>query len=159
MLFPMEKVFEAFVTAKLRHQLPFWRVSDQAKGKALVDDHRGSRMFNLIPDLLFTQQPRKLIGDTKWKLIDSSNRGKKYGISQSDIYQLFGYSRKYLKEQHFREVLLIYPRSDTFREPLKPFWYTEETEVLYVVPYDLDNEKLILPEDSQLTQDYAQVAS
>lgn len=159
MLFPMERVFEAFVAAKLPHQLPYWRVSDQATGKALVDDHRGNRMFNLIPDLLFIQEPRRVIGDTKWKLINSSDRGKKYGISQPDIYQLFGYSRKYLKDQKFREVLLIYPLSDTFLQPLQPFWYTEKTEVLYVIPYDLDNEMLILPEDSLLTQDYAQEAS
>jgi 5-methylcytosine-specific restriction enzyme subunit McrC len=93
-----------------------------------------------------------VIGDTKWKLIDQNNRSDKYGISQSDIYQLFGYTKKYLVGHSLKEVLLIYPASDTFDRPLSPFWYKEGEEVLHVVPYDLANETLVLPSESQLQQ-------
>ena len=153
MLFPMETVFEAFVAAKLSSQFARWRVSKQVWGQALVDEHLGRKMFNLSPDIVFTQGQSRVIADTKWKLIDEGNRSDKYGISQADIYQLFGYSRKYLEQQDYREVILIYPASDTFTEPLEPFWYRESSEVLYVVPYDLNSERLILPTDSRLHED------
>lgn len=158
MLFPMERVFEDFVAAKLPDQLRSWRVSPQIKQRALVESHLGKTMFKLMPDLVFSRGNDKVIGDTKWKLIDETSRSKNYGISQSDIYQLFGYSQKYLETQEFREVVLIYPASDRFTEPLKPFWYRERSEVLYVVPYDLNNETLILPTDSLLHEDNHRIA-
>ena len=152
MLFPMEKVFEAYVGAKLPLQFPDWRISEQATGRALVEEHMGRRVFELHPDLMLTNAHRCVIGDTKWKLIDQNNRSDKYGISQSDIYQLFGYTKKYLAGHPLKEVLLIYPASDTFDRPLSPFWYEEGEEVLHVVPYDLANETLVLPSESQLQQ-------
>jgi 5-methylcytosine-specific restriction enzyme subunit McrC len=159
MLFPMERVFEDFVAAKLPDQLRQWRVSTQVPGQALVENHRGRKIFNLRPDLMLSRGPVKIIADTKWKLINENERGNKYGISQADIYQLFGYSRKYLENQQFREVLLIYPASDTFTSPLDSFWYREGNEILYVVPYDLNKEALILPTDSLLNNDLPQVAA
>lgn len=158
MLFPMETVFEAYVAAKLPLQLHGWKVSTQATGRALVDDHLNRRMFSLRPDLSFKKAQTRVIGDTKWKLINQANRSDKYGISQADIYQLFGYTKKYLDEQVQKEVLLIYPASDTFTKPLKPFWYREHDEVLHVVPYDLDSETLILPSQSLLNEDIQLVA-
>ena len=152
MLFPMEKVFEAYVGAKLPHQFPDWRISEQTTGRALVEEHLGRRIFQLRPDLMLTSAHRCVIGDTKWKLIDQNNRSDKYGISQSDIYQLFGYTKKYLIGHTRKEVLLIYPACDTFDRPLAPFWYKEGEEVLHVVPYDLATETLILPSESQLQQ-------
>jgi 5-methylcytosine-specific restriction enzyme subunit McrC len=153
MLFPMEKVFESYVAAKLFAQFRDWRISTQATGKALVDDHLNKTKFNLKPDLQFENTKTRVIGDTKWKLIDQSNSGKDYNISQADIYQLFGYTKKYLGDQLHKEVLLIYPASDTFTQPLEPFWYRKDDEVLYVVPYDLNSETLILPSDSLLNED------
>lgn len=158
MLFPMETVFEAYVAAKLPLQLREWRISTQAKGKALVDDHLNRQMFNLRPDLKFVNAHRCVIGDTKWKLINQANRSDKYGISQADIYQLFGYTKKYLGDQLQKEVLLIYPASDKFTKPLEPFWYRGDDEVLYVVPYDLDSERLILPSGSLLNEGMQLVA-
>ena len=158
MLFPMEKVFEAYVAAKLPSKLPQWRVSDQVQSQSLIDDHRGSTVFKLIPDLVFTRGSTKIIGDTKWKLIDENDRNQ-YGISQSDIYQLFGYLKKYLGPQKKREVMLIYPRSDSFRMPLASFYYTKPTEILHVVPFDLESETLILPTESLLNEDVHLVAN
>jgi 5-methylcytosine-specific restriction enzyme subunit McrC len=158
MLFPMEKVFEAYVSAKLPQQLSEWRISEQATGRALVEEHLGRRIFELQPDLMLRNANTCVIADTKWKLIDQYNRGEKYGISQSDIYQLFGYAKKYLGNHAQKEVLLIYPACDTFDRPLSPFWYASGDEVLYVVPYDLANETLVLPSDSLLNHSEAQFA-
>jgi 5-methylcytosine-specific restriction enzyme subunit McrC len=157
-LFPMETVFESYVAAKLPSQLGGWKVSTQATGKALVDDHLNRRMFNLKPDLKFSKAHCRVIGDTKWKLINQANRSEKYGISQSDIYQLYGYTKKYLNQQQKKEVLLIYPASEKFTEPLAPFWYRERDEVLYVVPFDLEMERLILPSQSLLNEELQIVA-
>jgi 5-methylcytosine-specific restriction enzyme subunit McrC len=159
MLFPMETVFEAYVAAKLPQQFRGWRVSSQVTGKALVDEHLNRRMFYLRPDLMFSEAHTRVIGDTKWKLIDQANRGDKYGISQADIYQLFGYTQKYLENQNFHEVMLIYPLCDTFSQPLEPFWYRKGSDVLYVVPYDLNNETLILPTESLLNEDVHQIVA
>lgn len=159
MLFPMETVFEAYVAAKLPMQFPAWRVSAQLTGKALVDEHLQRKMFHLKPDLVFTQSRTRVIADTKWKLIDKNNRGEKYGISQADIYQLFGYTQKYLLNQQFREVVLIYPACESFDEPLEPFWYAKAHEILYVVPYDLSQDRLNVPSQSLLAGGALEVAT
>lgn len=152
MLFPMEAVFEAYVAAKIPHQFREWRVALQVRGKALIEDHRKRRMFGLRPDLMLSRVHTRMIADTKWKLIDEANRAERYGISQADVYQLFGYAQKYLRNQEFREVMLIYPACESFTEPLAPFWYREATEVLHVVPFNLDTERLLVPRGSLLRQ-------
>lgn len=39
-----------------------------------------------------------LILDTKWKIPDSTNDEKRYGIAQSDVYQMWAYASKYALE-------------------------------------------------------------
>ena len=157
MLFPMEQVFENFVAAKLPKQLATWRVRSQVSNNSLVVNHLDKSMFGLRPDLLFARGENRVIGDTKWKLVNQYDRQNRYGISQQDIYQLFAYAEKLLGGQDFREVLLIYPATDAFKEPLAPFWYRAHSEVLWVVPYDLSTETLILPGESQLSSNNDQV--
>ncbi|WP_405227231.1 McrC family protein [Lentisalinibacter sediminis] len=152
MLFPMEAVFEAYVTSKIPQQFRDWRVASQVHGKALIEEHRERRMFRLRPDLVLSRGHMRVIADTKWKLIDQANRGERYGISQADVYQLFGYAQKYLQNQEFQEVMLIYPACESFTEPLAPFWYREGNEVLHVLPYKLDTESLLVPRGSLLRQ-------
>lgn len=150
MLFPMERVFEDFVAAKLHKQFAGWRVQTQSRREALVNSHLGKPMFNLIPDLLVSKAGKSIVADTKWKLINERANSKKYDIAQSDIYQLFAYSKKCLKSSLHKEVYLIYPASDSFSKPLAPFWYEEDREVLYVVPFDLMAGKLLLPQGAAL---------
>ena len=100
-----------------------------------------------------------MIAYTKWKLINQADRSDKYGISQADIYQLFGCTQKHLENQQFKEVVLVYRACDTFSAPLEPFWYRKGTEVLYVVPYDLEYERLILPTESLLNEDVHQIVA
>ena len=45
--------------------------------------------------------------DTKWKQLNS-NPSSNYGISQSDMYQMYAYQKKYGAEH----VTLIYPRTE-----------------------------------------------
>jgi len=152
MLFPMERVFEDFVAAKLPEQFRDWRVHTQVGGQALIERHKGGKMFRLRPDLELRRGELRLIADTKWKLIDQTDKSKNYKISQADIYQLFGYLKKYLPDQNLKEVYLIYPLTDAFTEALQPFWYSKPGEKLLVVPYDLDQECLLIPENCTLSE-------
>ena len=143
MLFPMERVFEDYVAACLPRQFPGWEITTQARGSHLVEKHGGDPIFALRPDLLLSRNEVTIVADTKWKLIDGADRANKYGISQADIYQLFGYCKKILGDFESREVWLIYPLHDRFQQPLEPFEYKSGTERLLVFPFDLEKNLLV----------------
>lgn len=136
LLFPMEKVFERYVAAKLRRVMPAavaMRTQDQRF--SLFDKPR--RVFQLRPDIVLeetylerhkqneTRLERSILNmtgrketgveeasggcvvlDTKWKLLNAAKRNA--GIAQSDMYQMYAYAKKYAA----RKVVLLYPRSD-----------------------------------------------
>jgi len=120
LLFPMEAVFEAFVAMHLQHQVPHPLVlKSQVHTKHLVV-HRDQHWFRLKPDLLLLEGRKiRMVLDTKWKLLDSALNGAsdKYGLSEADFYQLHAYGHCYL--QGVGHLALVYPKTDTFREPLK----------------------------------------
>lgn len=110
LLFPMEKVFESYVTKNMKNVLgpKGWTVKSQDKGYYLFTEPRNQ--FALRPDIVLRRDNRIIIMDTKWKkLIDDS--GKNYGISQADMYQMYAYSRKYQNPEtkEYPEVWLLYP--------------------------------------------------
>ena len=78
--------------------------------------------------------------DTKWKLINGNSRAKNYGISQSDMYQLYAYGHKYLTGD--KKLMLIYPMNESFKVPLSKFTYEGDFE-LFVVPFDLMKGELV----------------
>jgi len=143
MLFPMERVFEDYVAACLRRQLRDWKIETQKQGHYLVDDHSGQRVFALRPDLLLSNGATQVVADAKWKLINEKDRQNKYGITQADMYQLFGYGRKILATAERPLVVLIYPRSDRFKQPLAEFSYERGGCRLLVLPFDLETDQLI----------------
>lgn len=110
LLFPMEKVFESYVAQQLRKILLDlnWEVSTQDKGYYLFDS---PRQFALRPDIVIKRDDgTRIILDTKWKnLIDKPRIN--YGISQSDMYQMYAYSKKYGTS----EIWLLYPLNEEMR--------------------------------------------
>lgn len=147
MLFPMERLFEQYVEILLRRQL-----AGGAKLRAQLSihslcKHLGQPMFRLKPDLLLEHGGQRWVLDTKWKLLDTSDPDRKYGLSQADFYQLYAYGQKYL--QGSGEMLLIYPRTERFSEPLKPFDFSEQLR-LWVIPFDLETDKLCLGDSAKL---------
>ena len=102
LLFPMEAVFEAFVAKHLLKQLARPLIlKTQARSHHLVR-HLEQNWFRLKPDLLIRNADRdSLVLDTKWKLLDGlkANGTDKYGLSQSDFYQLQAYGQSYLDGQ------------------------------------------------------------
>lgn len=111
LLFPMESVYESYVAQQMKKVLgPVgWEVSSQDKGYYLFTEPR--RQFALRPDIVCTRGDRTVIMDTKWKSLISSERAN-YGISQSDMYQMYAYSKKYQTS----EIWLLYPLNDEMRD-------------------------------------------
>jgi len=105
LLFPMEKVFESFIAARfLKHLSTGINIRTQDNRYSLFDSP--SRAFALRPDIVLEFDGRTIVLDTKWKLLTDSARNK--GISQSDMYQMYAYSKKYEAEG----IVLVYPNSN-----------------------------------------------
>ena len=93
-LFPMEKVFEAYVGELLRERQDIRDFRTQDKRYYLAKEN-GKDIFQLRPDFTGLIDNKLYIMDAKWKLINEKSRDEKYGINQSDMYQLFSYGKIY----------------------------------------------------------------
>ena len=150
-LFPMEKLFEAYVFRKLQAQYSKdYRIQRHKKNKYLCH-HNGKNRFNLRPDIYFEAKNKNIhsnmILDTKWKLLDQNSEDQRYGISDGDMQQMFAYSYMYL--EHDGPIVLIYPKSSKFNRALPEFRLNKheidqgKNPEILVLPFDLDNDELI----------------
>ena len=113
LLFPMEDVFEDFVTAAVRRHQRRFMVRAQGPTRPLATDGAGKEAFRLKPDIVLSDRTQvRFILDAKWKRLDP--RARNHGVSQDDAYQLFAYGKSY----GCRRVILVYPRTTGFHEPL-----------------------------------------
>jgi 5-methylcytosine-specific restriction enzyme subunit McrC len=142
LLFPMEKVFESYVGACLRRTLPADATLTSTASTQYLSIHRGNPWFQLKPDFLVQHSGRSWILDTKWKLIDQNlgTTEDKYGLSQSDFYQLFAYGHRYLDGEG--DLFLVYPKTAAFDRPLPVFTFSDRLR-LWVVPFDLAAGRLV----------------
>ena len=139
LLFPMEAVFESFVTAWMRH-----RYNDNWHVEAQVDSHNlvrlnGEGLFKLRPDIHL--RPRgdnwgqPMICDVKWKMVESGKETLEQ--SQADLYQMLAYGMNY--QAGIGDMLLIYPSHEGFSQPLAhPYEFSHQKENplrLWVVPF------------------------
>lgn len=144
LLFPMEILFECFVETSLRRHLPInVRLTRQAASRYLCK-HKGDGFFQLRPDMLLQQGSDIWVLDTKWKRLNGADAENKYGLSQGDFYQLFAYGERYLSGNG--QLVLIYPRTITFQEPLTAFYFSDSMR-LWVLPFDLDKQCVIEPNE------------
>jgi 5-methylcytosine-specific restriction enzyme subunit McrC len=153
-LYPMEQMFEAFVAKHLATKLAgSLQLKTQARKHHLVR-HQGEDWFEMRPDLLVHEHERNvLVLDTKWKLLDATpgSAKNKYQLAQSDLYQMQAYGNAYLSGQG--DVVLIYPKTEDFTQPLQVFEFSGSKELrLWVLPFCLENRVLLTPAKSQLDQ-------
>ncbi|NUN13339.1 MAG: McrC family protein [Myxococcales bacterium] len=101
LLFDMNKVFERFIAAFLcRHVAPRFAGVDifphaGHHKRYLMEESDGLGVLRLEPDILVEgPEGRRLVMDTKWKLLSPSRRGRG-GVAESDLYQLCAYTRRY----------------------------------------------------------------
>ena len=101
------------------------KISVQDRCCYLFDRLNGEpyRKFALRQDIVITgagssdcNRTERIILDTKWKRL-VNDRGRNYGISQADMYQMFAYSQKYQTS----EIWLLYPLNNEMRNcgPIK----------------------------------------
>lgn len=82
----------------------------------------------------------RFVPDTKWKEIGGDGSDPKHGISQGDVYQLYGYGRQF----GCATVALIHPKTRKFASPLR---YEFQDKVagqrlaLLCVPFDVTRPK------------------
>ena len=137
LLFPMEQVFEDFVTHSSRRYQPDYNVTAQSRQAYLaeIDDQKA---FLMQPDILLQEKNgkgAKFILDAKWKDLDTSFDTPKYGIDQADLYQLYAYAKGY----DCNAVALVYPRSQNFRTKLQYRLLNDVT--LFCLPFDMKEPK------------------
>jgi len=147
----MEALFEAFVAKHLSKKLvPPFKLKTQARSHHLVQ-HLERDWFLLKPDMLIRNGDcNQLVLDTKWKLLDAlkGNAREKYQLSQSDFYQLYAYGQHYLDGRG--DIVLIYPKTDAFAQPLPVFAFPKAEDLrLWVLPFCLTERRLILPESAK----------
>lgn len=141
-LFPMEKVFEAYVAKMLRKAVikettddywSEWNVHSQYGARYLFESP--SNKFCMRPDIVMKKIDKiNIILDTKWKRLvndDSLN----YGISQQDMYQMFAYGHKY----NCPNIWLIYPKNKDMKGEIKEYKeFKDRNDGLSVSIYCLD---------------------
>ena len=99
LLFPMERIFEDYVAARLKREAAKEGlvVRAQDRRKHLFDS---PSRYQLKPDLVVSRpRGRTVILDTKWKIPSDGTP------SQADMYQMFAYAARYGVD----DVTLIYP--------------------------------------------------
>ncbi|MCY4281565.1 MAG: hypothetical protein OXE03_01400, partial [Gammaproteobacteria bacterium] len=142
LLFPMEEIFEDFVTYHFRKHQDQFSVKAQGPQRALAQLNGKDDAFRMKPDISLTESGNNVVYilDTKWKRIDARTDDPKRGISQADMYQLFSYGKKY---DGCKKVALIYPRTDNFKEEEHIYYRFDDELSLYCFPFDVQE-----PEDS-----------
>jgi 5-methylcytosine-specific restriction enzyme subunit McrC len=139
LLFPMEKLFERYVGAWLKNAIaPGAHLEIPLRIQHLCRQGN-EKMFKLIPDFVVRLDNRRWVLDAKWKRLKSSDQESKYDLQESDFYQMYAYGQTYLKGRG--QMLLIYPRTVSFRTALESFQFDELT--LDVVPFDLSTDRLV----------------
>lgn len=120
LLFPMERIFEAYVAHVMRKYANGWLVNVQGGGgfrRWLFDDPKGC--FALKPDIVLSKGDELILVDTKWKRLDRGERH--YGISQGDMYQMYAYGKRYAEDgRRVRGVHLVYPNRFEVEQSVLP---------------------------------------
>ncbi len=124
LLFPMEKVFEYYITQILKKSFrsSTWHLeaqndTHQVMAKNDIDNKNIS--FTIKPDLVAIDKKNNhcVILDAKWKIIGNVNNDKGYSIKITDIYQLYSYGKTYQRKDEngkYTSLALLYPRNKNF---------------------------------------------
>ncbi|EAQ40499.1 McrBC 5-methylcytosine restriction system component [Dokdonia sp. MED134] len=100
-LIPMEYIFEDFIFGFIDKELH--EVTAKAQSGQISLDQ--SKNFKLKPDLILEVNGKRIIADTKYKMLNLSGNDPKNGISQNDLYQMVAYAIR-LQCDH---IILLYP--------------------------------------------------
>ncbi len=153
LLFPMEQVFEDFVTHSFRRHQSDYRVTAQKPQKALavkIGDRGVSdqRAFMMKPDISLQKGDRvAFILDAKWKRTDAFADAPKHGIDQDDMYQLYAYGKRYGCEA----VALVYPQTGRFTTELR--YRFDDDLTLVCLPFNVAEPEESVQRSMQILRD------
>ena len=135
LLFPMEEIYEDFVTQCFRRHQDDYGVRAQGPQWKLTRDPEA---FTMKPDITLQKGGHnRFILDTKWKRLKSVAEDRtKRGIVQADMYQLYAYGKRY----GCKTVALVYPRTGDFEEPLRFVFHDGPT--LLCLPFDVSQPEI-----------------
>ena len=124
-LLPMERIFEDFVVGFFgenpmnNDDIQNWEI----KSKELNLSY-SPKAFKLIPDIYLEKSDKRLIIDTKYKVLKGNDNKK--GVSQSDMYQMVSYGIRYI----VKKIVLLYPTNildkDTYENEIAKFTVQDE---------------------------------
>ena len=100
-------MFEDFIFGFINKEIEHVNAKGQEKGICLDEE----QSFGIKPDLILKWADRKVIADTKYKMVYGETNDVKKGISQNDLYQMSGYAIRY----NCQEIKLFYP--NTIKQP------------------------------------------
>ena len=140
LLFPMEDIFEDYVNHAFKKYSIYNVIPQGQKPRIYLATKDEMNVFRLKPDMSlidYGAKHPKYILDTKWKRI---NQGKdknshNHGISQSDMYQMFAYAKKY----DCNSVGLIYPKTIDFNSTFRFIFDSDNKFELICFPFDVVN--------------------
>ena len=131
LLFPMEQVFEDFVSHAFRRYQTDFAVIRQGPQRPMASIG-GRDAFIMKPDLSFWVGNRAaFVLDAKWKHIDALGEDPKHGIDQDDMYQLNAYANAY----ECNLAALVYPRNQGFSRSLHYRFF--DGSGLICLPFDV----------------------
>lgn len=146
-LFPMEKLFESYISFLLKKYCHGLSINAQDKRFSLISQKKDIddlnytiSKFSLKPDIVINSH--EVIIDTKWKILNTDS--KKYDIKEADIYQMHAYGKRYQDEcaENIAPRLgLIYPKNPNFEERLFQMRYGKDL-FLDVIPFDFGNKNV-----------------
>ncbi len=147
LLFPMERIFEDYVTYLLKKYLSDFEVKAQDKEHYLLQDN----LHPIRPDIVIKNKNENVfVLDVKWKLIDNEEAIK--GISISDLYQVFAYGKFYRSNN----VCLIYPLSNDGGNENKEYFFQEfknnEEENILLNVFFVDLSKILKNEEEAINE-------
>ncbi len=146
-LFPMEKLFESYISFLLKKYCHGLSINAQDKKYSLISQKKDIEDLNysiskfaLKPDIVINNH--EVIIDTKWKILNTDSI--KYDIKEADIYQMHAYGKRYQEESADRiapRLGLIYPKNPNFEERLFQMRYGQDL-FLDVIPFDFGNKNV-----------------
>lgn len=148
LLFPMHKLFEAFVFKQLKEKYGtefVFKKQDNSKHlftNIKFESSQEVKIKNppLRPDIVVESEGRVVaVMDTKWKTLSMPEI--KFAIA--DLYQMYAYGKKYFPDTG--SIFLIYPKNKAFNKCLGPLLFEESPKLsLYIVPFDFEKNDLVL---------------
>lgn len=141
LLFPMEVLFESYVAKIVKDYFKGSEYLVKAQDKRYHLFEEPTKKFLIKPDIVISNKVDKSIFlfDTKWKML--SDTAVNYGISQSDMYQMYAYQQKYGAES----VTLLYPKTDKVKNQNIEFRSDDiSVKVRFVDLFDDNNIKSVI---------------